>query len=199
VARLIWRANEDVPGREALLSTSGSYRLQSTDLGRQLQCEIRAMRSDAGGFGQAYSARSPRIEAPPAPPALPPAETPPPPAAPPPPVAPRDLVAPRVLSIRRTCTRRRCAFTIRTSDAAPSAGIARLRLTLTSTTRRRCARRRTCTRRATLTLSPRRSADGTTFVARRALPRGRHVLTATPVDAAGNAALTPLRSRFTLR
>ena len=200
--RLVWRlsAEDDL---ETVVSRVGGYRVSADDIGRRLVCEVRGRRAGVGGFGREFSTTSRRIPVPvvATPPPPPQAEPPPPP----PPslplgVAPRDLVAPRVLSIRRACTaRRRCSFTIRAYDTAPSAGITRLRLSLSSRTRRRCGRR-TCTRTAVRALTARRRPDGTTFViAPRTLPRGRHVLTATAVDAAGNAGRTPLRSRFTLR
>jgi trypsin len=187
-------------------ATSLSHTIGSGDVSGRFVCEARTLVPGAGKYGDVVaSGQTDAVRAPAPPPPPPP---PPPPSEPPvittPIPVPRDVLAPRVDGFRRACTRRRrCTLTIVIADPAPSTGIRTPRVQLRTTVRRRCVRRgrrTTCNRRVTRTLRARRVGRTTTFtVATGTLRRGRHSVTVTTTDLAGNARRTPFRVSFIVR
>jgi Trypsin len=185
---------------------SVDYTIGSGDGNARFVCEARTFDPAAGKYGAVRTSASTDAVRSPAPP--PPPSPPPPPPEPPvittPIPVPRDVLAPRVEGFRRACTRRRrCTLTLVIADSAPSTGIRTPRVQLRTTVRRRCVRRgrrATCSRRVTRTLRARRVGTTTTFtVATGALRRGRHSVTVTVTDVAGNRRRTPFRASFSLR
>lgn len=101
------------------------------------------------------------------------------------------------LAVKRRCTRkRRCTFTI-----TPRGDVAKVRVSLSTTTKRTCRRRgkrTTCRKTTTRTLKTlRRVGRFTTRTA--TVSKGAHTLTVTPLDAAGKRAGTSKRYRFSVR
>ena len=125
---------------------------------------------------------------------LTPTEDPAPPAPPAQALASTPAVS---LTVTRRCTRkRRCTFTI-----TPDAKVAKVRASLSTTTKRSCRRRgrkTTCKKVTKRTLKTRASTVAFTTPAA-LLRKGAHTLTVTPLDAAGKRAGTPKRYRFSVR
>ena len=108
---------------------------------------------------------------------------------------PQDLATPRASVLRRRCgPARRCTFTVRVNDLAPSAGISKVAARVRYRTRCRDGRR--CTR--TIRVTVRRS--GAFFIVRTPrLERRSYRLVVAATDRAGNVQRVPTRFRFRLR
>ena len=188
-----------------------AYTLGDADVGRRISCGAYAYTPGSGRYGSLRTARESAVVARPAPPAAPepPAPSPPPVVEPPGPgpvpvPVPRDATAPKVSGFTRSCTRtRRCTLRLRIADALPSAGLRTPRVTLTSTYRTTCrrdGRARRCTKRVTKTLRARRSrTTGTYVVSTGVLRKGRHTVSVTVADLAGNRRRRPFTASFSLR
>jgi trypsin len=132
------------------------------------------------------------VPAPPPPPAPP---TPDPPAGPQP---ARDVLAPiaQIASVR--CTRTTCRLQLKVADASPSAGLAAVQASVTTTYRTRCGKRkRPCTRKVTQKLQARASGLHSYRIATPRLPRGKHLFTVTASDLAGNRQAVPATAKRT--
>ena len=190
---------------------TSSYTLTGADVGASIVCTVRATNAAGTSDPRQSNAVGPVT---PRPATVVPDTTtttePEPPAAPAPTpipltlievprlITPVDATRPTTRSVSRRCRERVCTFTVRTRDVLPSAGVTSVRVTLRSVTRSRCgARRRPCTKTRTLRA---RRVDATTFTVRTAkLARGRHTLSVTAIDGAGNVQRTATRRSFSVR
>ena len=192
------------PGLAAARVASGTtttYTITSGDTTASIVCLASA--TNAGGRGASESNALP---------APPPPQSPPPPGNTPPPdsntgrpipeadqnrlePSTADVATPRASILRRKCgPRRRCTFTVRASDALPSAGIksvtARIRY------RTRCRSGRRCTK----TIRVRAVRTGAFFTIRtKRLKRGRYRLLLSATDLAGHTQRVPTVFRFRVR
>ena len=159
-------------------SASNTYTVQSSDVGAQLLCMVKA--SNAGGYGFGVSpvitGAAPKITTPPA--------------------AVVDTGRPTLGIARKSCTRRgRCVVNMVVGDPAPSSGIAKVEAKLRWRTVVAChSAKKRCTRMKTKTLTA-QSIGGDHFlvVASRLRP-GAYTLLLTAVDKAGNKQRQPTRT-----
>ena len=163
---------------------SRTYQVTDADRGFSLVCLVTA--ENAGGAGTAESnALGP----------VPATASSPPPVIQPPVTSTGDVAIPRAAVIGRSCRRRRCTFTIRVADAAPSEGIRRV--TARIRYRTRCRNGRRCTK--TIRVKADRLAGSRFRIRTPKLKRGRYRLLLSATDVAGNKQLVPTVLRFRVR
>lgn len=106
-----------------------------------------------------------------------------------------DWAKPTIKLLRKQCVRRTCHLVLSIDDGEDGSGVERVRAAMRSKLAGCSARRKaTCAPKRTLRAFHPRGGDVYTITATR-LKRGRHVVTATASDAAGNVA----RKRITLK
>jgi hypothetical protein len=110
----------------------------------------------------------------------------------------QDLLAPTAQIASVHCTRTTCLLQLRVADAAPSAGLAAVQATVTTTYRTRCGKRkRPCTRKVTQKLQARPTGLHSYRIATPKLPRGKHVFAVVASDLAGNRQAVPTTAKRT--
>jgi hypothetical protein len=154
--------------------TGNTYTIQPGDVGSRIQCEVEASNAGGYGFGESNSVLVP----------VPPVQPPPPPPA-------KDTTAPKLRLTHKSCSKTACTLKLTVTDpGTPSSGVAKVRATLSYTTKLTCrkhGRRTTCKKHIHRTLKATASGGGKfTIVAKHLSPGKGYTISLLPFDNAGN-------------
>jgi len=167
-------------------SSAATFTVPSSVAGSNVFCQVEATGTNAVRVADSAEVSIP-VPPPPAPAVQP---------WPPPPPAVVDSTAPKLRVVSKRCTRTSCTVKVHVSDASPSSGIGKLKVTLGWSRRVKCKGRtgksstrlaRTCTKRVRKSLRARTGTGGRfTIVAKHLRPGTGYRLTLVPFDRAGN-------------